>query len=149
MFSNRISGAAISYTVNYTDSTSGRACGVAIVPPSACRSGACSHTLQASTSPCFNSSGITVTVYATNALGNGQTSAPITIGMYIAFIIHSQNYLILLCVDPYMRLGYTRVYKRALLHLCATISRQRLIMYKSLNSKLASKGMHACIEIIE
>ena len=74
MFSDGIDGSATSYTINYTDTISGSSCGLATIPASSCSHGVCQNMFELSSSFCPFSDSITVTVFATNALGNGTTS---------------------------------------------------------------------------
>ena len=59
-------------------------CKSAVIPSTSCENGVCHHTFTAASStPCSTSvtviEGITVTVYAVNALGKGPTSNPFSI----------------------------------------------------------------------
>lgn len=96
LFSERITGSTISYTINYSDSLTGISCGVIHVPASSCRAGTCYHTFEVPSS-CLHSDGINVTVYATNALGNGPPSQPITTGIQTeaTLLIHYMKNLLM------------------------------------------------------
>ena len=79
--SDEVDGSASNYTIIYSDSTFGSICGSAMIPSSVCVGGICSHMFNVFTSSsCPSSTGITVTVFATNVLGNGPLSDPLTIG---------------------------------------------------------------------
>ena len=56
--------------VLYTDSISGNKCGLTVIPASLC-DGLCTHMIEILSTPCFASTNITVTVFATNIFGNG------------------------------------------------------------------------------
>lgn len=75
-----IQGNAISYTVTYSDSNSGRVCDSETFSASNCTSGFCSSTFEISTSLCPVSSDINVTVFATTNLGDGPKTNPIKEG---------------------------------------------------------------------
>ena len=72
-------GSATSYTISYTDLTSGYICGSTTIPASACENGVCSDWFDISSSLCTQSTNITVTAFATNLLGDGPPSQPIQI----------------------------------------------------------------------
>ena len=68
------------YTITYSvsDSTHERRCESVTIQASACTSGQCSHTFDVS-SACFNLNNIifiVITVFASNALGDGASSEP-------------------------------------------------------------------------
>lgn len=68
---------AISYTISLTDTTFGVNCGSAVIPTSSCREGICTSTfITTSSSECHPSTDISVTIFTTNALGNGPHSDP-------------------------------------------------------------------------
>ena len=93
-FFGRIDGSASFYTINYFDPTSGSGCGSVTIPASSCKSvGVCSHMFELLSSSCPHSDDITVTVYATNVLGNGPTSQPITIGISYICTTHADGYI--------------------------------------------------------
>ena len=78
--SDGIDGSAFSYTVIYSDSISGILCSSETIPSSACVEGICIHSSTVdyhSVSGCFTSDTVSVTVLATNVLGNGSLSDPI------------------------------------------------------------------------
>ena len=79
IFTDRIDGSAISYTINYTDTITGMNCGLVMIPASSCRRGVCQNVFELSSSSCPLSDSITVTVYSTNALDNGTSSPPFSI----------------------------------------------------------------------
>ena len=76
----RIDGSAISYTLTYLDSITGDPCSTATIPSFSCVEGICNHTFEVSLSSCTPCVDINITVYATNILGNGAISDPLTIG---------------------------------------------------------------------
>ena len=78
MLSDRIDGSAISYTINYADTTSGTSCGLATIPASSCSRGVCQNVFELSSSSCPLSDSITVMVFGTNTLGNGTSSPPVS-----------------------------------------------------------------------
>ena len=67
--SEGIDGSATNYTIMYNDSTSGRMCDFVTISASVC-SGQCNHTFDVP-SICFAIASITITVFATNILGDG------------------------------------------------------------------------------
>ena len=71
-------GGAISYTITYTEISSDNICGTEIIPASSCLSGVCTHFFDLSSSNC-GSVPISVRVSATNILGSGATSTPVSI----------------------------------------------------------------------
>lgn len=92
MISDGIDGSATSYTINCLDSISGDLCSSVTIPASLCAERICNHTFEISTSSCPPCVDINITVYATNILGNGAISDPLTIGCFkwnIKFHIYS------------------------------------------------------------
>ena len=79
LFSDGVDGSAASYTIDYSDTISGSNCGLATIPASSCSHGVCQNVFELSSSLCPFSDSITVTVFGTNALGNGTTSTPVSI----------------------------------------------------------------------
>ena len=79
-FSDGIDGSTTSYTITYSDSTSGRICGSATIPASSCDGGICSCRFDISSSSCLPSADVSVTVFASNILGNGPMSEPRIMG---------------------------------------------------------------------
>ena len=76
-----INSSVISYTVNYTDSSTGISCGYGTVPATSCINGVCSHEFNVSASSrCPPEANFTVKVFGTNTLGDGPTSDPIKRG---------------------------------------------------------------------
>ena len=66
---------------------SGTICSSAEIQASSCSSGqVCSHQFEVDLSSCVPFADITITVFATNVLGSGQTSNVITIGIIIITI---------------------------------------------------------------
>ena len=97
---NDVDGSATSYTAYFVDTSSDKGCDSRTIDSSVCVNGTCCIIYQIlRDSPCSHSSNLTVTVYATNILGNGPESKPayITIiGRCIATIhVHE-----LILVDP-------------------------------------------------
>ena len=82
MISDGIGGSVTSYTITYLDSTSGDHCSLVTIPASSCIGGMCNHTFEVATSSCPACVDINITVYATNILGNGTISDPLTIGCF-------------------------------------------------------------------
>ena len=80
-FSDAIDGSALSYTITYKRSDSSTICGTTKVQATSCLNQTCEHTSTISNfSDCLSSSGIMVTVFGTNKLGNGSDSIPVLIG---------------------------------------------------------------------
>ena len=75
-----IDGSATTYTINYRDIVTDKICCSAVIPASLCEETICSHMFEISTSLCPPFTVISVTVFATNVLGNGPTSIPRIIG---------------------------------------------------------------------
>ena len=83
-FSGAIDGSALSYTITYKNSNSCTICGTTKVQATSCLNQTCEHTSRISNlSDCLTSSGIMVTVFGTNKLGNGSDSIPVLIGKSI------------------------------------------------------------------
>lgn len=85
---------AVSYTINFTDTIFGIHCGSAFVPTSSssCGGRVCTSTFTImSSSECHPSTDISVTVFATNGLGNGPSSDPTLISKIIPVIILSSH----------------------------------------------------------
>ena len=80
--SEGIDGSAKSYTITYSDSTSGSSCGSATIPASSCEGGVCSHGFDISSSPCRLSPDITLTAFPTNILRDGPSSEPVRIFLF-------------------------------------------------------------------
>ena len=72
--SDGIDGSAANYTITYSESTSGKICDCVTISTSesACISGQCNHMFD--TSACSDFTSITITVFATNVLGDGPSS---------------------------------------------------------------------------
>ena len=68
----------VSHTITYSDATNGNICGTAIIPSRLCEEGVCSHIFEV-TSLCINSTSINVSVSATNILGDGPQTDPVTV----------------------------------------------------------------------
>ena len=67
----------LSYTITYTDSSSGSICGSVSIPASSCSNGLCCHTFGEISSPCSPDGDISIFVFATSALGDGPLSQPL------------------------------------------------------------------------
>ena len=105
-FTDGFDGSAISYTINYTDLTSGVVCASKSILASSCVKEICEDNFRVSTTFCKSSSHITVTIWGMNVLGKGLPSSPLSItgiiiyydfGLLIIIIllaIHSNNCLI-------------------------------------------------------
>ena len=77
-----MTGSAQNYTITYSDATFGSTCFSVTIPASACNDGRCTHEFNIfSSSNCPSSTSITVTVFATNVLGRGPSSVPVTKGV--------------------------------------------------------------------
>jgi hypothetical protein len=83
MITDGIEGSTISYTITYVDSISGDFCNSVTIPASSCIDGMCNHTFEVTLSSCPPCVDINITVYATNILGNGAISDPLTIGLFL------------------------------------------------------------------
>ena len=71
----------ISYSISYSDSTTGNVCSqVVTIPASMCHDGVCQHVFKVASSFCHPSTNITITVFASTMLGPGPTTKPIIIG---------------------------------------------------------------------
>ena len=77
---DNINSSIISYTINYTDASTGKSCGNVTIPAKSCIKGACSHEFQVRSSKCPPEANFTIKMYGTNALGNGRNSNPIRRG---------------------------------------------------------------------
>ena len=86
----------VSYTISYSDSTTGNVCSQPVtIPASNCPGGTCKHVFQISTSFCHPATNITVSVTTVSLLGAELTSDPITIGKnynVIDFPLHTMNF---------------------------------------------------------
>ena len=75
-----IDGSPISYTVIYSDTTTGDVCLEATLPASECERGICRHMpFDRSHSECIPQGNVSVSAYATNLLGDGPVSDPVRI----------------------------------------------------------------------
>ena len=74
---DELDGSALSYTLTYADSNSDIVCGSATIPASSCNFGTCRYTFDANSMlcPASNIYNNTISVYATNLIGNGYTSS--------------------------------------------------------------------------
>ena len=78
---------AKSYTIKFSDSSSGSNCGSAMIQTSSCRDEFCSHAFEVSLSTCLLSVAIYVTAYGTNTYGIGPPSNEITISECTSFCV--------------------------------------------------------------
>ena len=85
--SDEIDGSANSYTITYADSMADTICSSAEIQASSCNGQVCGHQFEVFLSSCVPSADITITVFAANILGSGQTSSSITIGMIIILLL--------------------------------------------------------------
>lgn len=88
-----MNSAAISYTINFTDTIFGTHCGSAVVPTSSssCGEGTCISTFTIkSASECHPLTDISVTIFGTNALGNGPSSDPTLICKILCYYNHTK-----------------------------------------------------------
>ena len=76
---NGFTDSDISYTISYTDVTTGNICGSATILQSSCVTDVCIHIFDILSSTCMYSVPINVTVSATNIFGTGPPSHPIQI----------------------------------------------------------------------
>ena len=83
--SDEIDGSAQSYTITYTDSMTSTVYSSVGIQASSCDGQMCGHQFEVSSSSCVPSADVTITMFATNILGRGQTSNPITIGIVIYY----------------------------------------------------------------
>ena len=76
-----INGDADNYTVTYAETTTGATCYSDTIMASSCKDGICQHSYDSSSDSlfCRQNANITVTVFATNILGDGRMSTPINI----------------------------------------------------------------------
>ena len=78
--SEDIDGAALSYNITYTDSTTGVQCASTdMLTASLCVNKTCEHKLDLPFLSCSDSVEISVQVSGTNRLGNGVTSTPVLV----------------------------------------------------------------------
>ena len=77
--SDGIDGSPISYTIIYSNATTGDICLNATLPASECQGGVCHHYFYAYRSECSPQGNVSVSVYATNILGDGPVSNPVRI----------------------------------------------------------------------
>lgn len=78
--SDGIDGSTTLYTINYSNLTSGEVCGSAMIPGSSCMDSVCSDVFNVTSSRCFPSTELSVTIFASNILGNGEISEAYTYG---------------------------------------------------------------------
>ena len=72
------------------------------VPAFRCQGGLCRHLFDASSSPCVNSTNISVAVYTTNLLGDGPASEPVSIELY-----HRNNNIIIIVILLYIKILFS------------------------------------------
>ena len=97
--SDNIDGSPISYTITYTDFTSGRTCNSFTVPASTIcqlQNGlyACHHMFTISP-PCSPSNTTSISIFATNVLGDGPCSNPVIFSC-ISYGFNNSKVLLLL-----------------------------------------------------
>ena len=80
--SEGIAGSASSYTIIYSDFDSHGSCDSIKIPAVKCQGSICNHIYDVSSSSCYNATNISVAVSATNLLGDGPTSHPVSIELY-------------------------------------------------------------------
>ena len=79
--SNEIDGSTTFYNINYTNSTSGVLCNSISIPASSCTNRICSHEFNnIPSSLCSPSTTLSVIVFASNILGDGELSEEFTFG---------------------------------------------------------------------
>ena len=78
--SSVIDGSTMFYNINYTNSTSGELCGSVTIPSSLCANDVCIHEFNISSSLCSPSTALSVIVFASNILGDGEISEELTFG---------------------------------------------------------------------
>ena len=78
--SEGINGSTTSYTINYSDSSTGEVCNSNEINSTSCVGGVCSDEFDVSSSLCTPSSDINVTVSAMTNLGEGPGTNPIKEG---------------------------------------------------------------------
>ena len=117
--SNGVDGSAVSYSIYYTDSDSGAVCASATILASSCISGVCDHEIIVSSSPCYSSLSIQVTVAATNRFGSGLPSVPVSIGlchsacMTLPTNIHSNSFISELTTNLFVHFSFDQASKTA------------------------------------
>ena len=92
--SNGINISIISYNVTYISTISCEECGSAIIPASSCISGVCHHVFDVLSSFCPRLMGLSVTVYATNMLGDGKASNEFPVGFtnnFVNFVFNAKT----------------------------------------------------------
>ena len=85
---NGVDGSAISYTITYTDTKSELICKSTTIPTSSCQEETCTHYFDVTSSNCQSSSNITLTVFATNILGNGPSTKPLIITLSLSKLMN-------------------------------------------------------------
>ena len=81
--SSNIDGSTISYTIVYTNSSSGDVCNSNVIRASECTNGICDSAFNfddSSAQPSCLSTEVSVKVFATNSLGDGVDSDVVAIG---------------------------------------------------------------------
>ena len=71
-----IDGSVRSYTIEYVDLASEVICTTVILQASSCRNDICNQIFRGFTSPCNKDRDMNITVFGTNALGDGVHSTP-------------------------------------------------------------------------
>ena len=102
--SDDIDGSPIRYTIIYSDSSNKKLCSMDIIEASSdsCEEDVCTHMFDVSSSSCSPSTDISVSVFATNILGDGPHSAAIQIGLMYTICVYNIiiiNFFILIVVE--------------------------------------------------
>ena len=99
--SDGINGSANSYTIIYSDLASQRTCGEDTIPASACQNQVCKNLFNVTASSCTQDTNISVIVYATNMLGDGNNSKPMSqskcMDIYYVWLIGMANRKCTIC----------------------------------------------------
>ena len=74
----------VSYTITYTDASSGRDCGSATIPTSSCLNGTCCHSFGEISPPCSSDGDISISVFSTSILGDGPPSKPLIFSLKLS-----------------------------------------------------------------
>ena len=71
----------VSYTITYTDVSSGGICGSATIPASSCLNETCCHTFGEISPPCSSDGDISISVFPTSILEDGPPSKPLVFSL--------------------------------------------------------------------
>ena len=71
----------VSYTITYTDASSGGICGSATIPASSCLNGMCCHSFGEISPPCSSDGDISISVFSTSISGGGSPSKPLVFSL--------------------------------------------------------------------